>query len=168
MKAEELELGKRVKNPKRNLAGTLVDMLPNLSTVCYGVRWDNGEIEELDKSTADKLVNLSDRPISKDDVWGDLDMDTLTWKHRGMVVAQGKPMIGGGYKVAPTKGPQVPSLCPYFGVELGYKSVTVVCRQDQVDEVIYWLEYVHGAGAVDAEKNLDDGKVAILSSYKCW
>lgn len=106
--------------------------------------------------------------VSKDDVWGKFD-DNLNLISRGMIVAQG--YIGDKYYEKGLehwkKKLQVSNVCPVWGDELPYKSVTVICNKEQEDEVRYWLCYVHG-GEAEMSKTLPDGKVAIRSNYQCW
>lgn len=83
------------------------------------------------------------KKITKEDVWGGIGQN-------GMIVAR------------------TDDKCPYFKDKVPYKSVTVVCDKDQVHEVTYWLEYVHGAHSVSKTKDLKNGKVAMRSDYKCW
>lgn len=108
--------------------------------------------------------------ITKDQVWGKYT-DDLELLDRGMIVAQG--YIGDSFYPHPgglehwKKKVQTTNVCPVWGDELPYKSVTVICEKEQEDEVKYWLSYVHG-GEPEMSKNLPDGKVAIRSYYKCW
>lgn len=88
--------------------------------------------------------------LTKDDVWGS-EADN----YKGMIIARSG------------------DTCPVFHDILPYKSVTVVCDPAQEDEVIYWLEYVHGGGSVSNIKLVEDvkeqvGKIAIRSDYQCW
>ena len=57
--------------------------------------------------------------------------------------------------------------CPVFGDEVPYKSVTVVCPANKLEEVQYWLEYVQGADCVSKVKPLM-GHIALRADYKCW
>lgn len=106
--------------------------------------------------------------VSKDDVWGKYT-DDLKLLDRGMIVAQG--YIGDKYfedgLEVWKKKVQTTNVCPVWGDELPYKSVTVICTKEQEDEVKYWLSYVH-AGEAERTKNLPDGKVAIRSNYQAW
>jgi len=86
--------------------------------------------------------------ITKEDVWGKYDDVNHKIIDEGMVVArQGK--------------------CPIFGDELPYKSVTLVCTDDQLYDVLYWIDYVHGANSVSKILTMDDG-IAIRSDYMAW
>lgn len=90
--------------------------------------------------------------VQKDDVFGVFCLETYTRKSEGMMVAR-----GGGE----------PTICPIFGDEIPYKSVTVVCDPEQVEEVAYWLSYVHG-GPYSGSAKQPDGKIAIRSDYQAW
>lgn len=81
-----------------------------------------------------------------EDVWG------TPGKDRGMIVTR------------------TDEKCPHFGDIVPYKSVTVVCKKEQVDDVVYFLEYNHGHESVSAIKDIegDLGLVAIRSDYQCW
>lgn len=64
-------------------------------------------------------------------------------------------------------------ICPIWGDEVRYKSVTVVVPElavhdGQVREVEYWLTFVHGDGCISKRKSMPDGTVAIRSDYMCW
>ena len=87
--------------------------------------------------------------LTKEHVWGDVDAsyNRINW---GMIVAR------------------TDDICPIFKDKVPYKSVTVVCTQAQKEDLIYWLEYVHGGGCVQDERDLPDGKVAIRSDYMAW
>jgi hypothetical protein len=88
--------------------------------------------------------------LTKEDVWGVFDPETHKTISSGMVVAKS------GEK------------CPVFEDILPYKSVTVICNEDQRDEVIHWLIYVHGGNCVSKTKALDGNRIAFRSDYKCW
>lgn len=91
------------------------------------------------------------KKITKEDVWGKWDETHTKRLTKGMIVA--------------TTGEQ----CPHFGDIVPLKSVTVVCNKEQMTDVIYWLEYVHGAECVIATKEILDGKrVAIRSQYQAY
>lgn len=88
--------------------------------------------------------------ISKEDVWGKWDDDCNIKISDGMIVAN------------------YGNKCPIFKDIVPYKSVTVVCNKEDVNDVTFWLEYVHGANAISKEKSLPDGKIALRSDYQCW
>ena len=90
------------------------------------------------------------KKLTQEDVWGEFDIYKGKRISNGMVVAR--------YK----------DICPIFNDEVPYKSVTVVCPKSQYDEVVYWLEYVHGGDCVSITKELDDLRIAIRSDYQCW
>ena len=79
----------------------------------------------------------------------------IKWIHHGMLVAT-------------SHEDGLPSVCPIWKDKLPYKSVTIVCEPSIEEEVIYWLEYVHGGGSVSRRKKLDNGKIALRSNYQCW
>lgn len=88
--------------------------------------------------------------IKKEDVWGEYDVVQLKKISNGMVVASSD------------------ETCPVFGDVIPYKSVTVICDENQFNDVKYWLEYVHGADCIAKTKILENGKIAIRSNYQCW
>lgn len=88
--------------------------------------------------------------LTKEDVWGEYDHENLRRISKGMIVARSYDQ------------------CPVFGDFLPYKSVTVICKQKQADEVKYWLTYVHGPNNIEKEMYLEDGRIAIRSNYMCW
>jgi hypothetical protein len=92
-----------------------------------------------------------DKPfkLTKEDVWGEFDSNYNTI-NKGMIVARHK------------------DICPHFGDVVPYKAITVICNVKQEDEVIYWLEYVHGANCISGRKTLKDGNIALRSDYQCW
>lgn len=107
--------------------------------------------------------------VSKDDVWGKYD-DNLNLLDRGMIVAQGyvgDKFYEEGLEHWKNKV-QTTNVCPVWKDALPYKSVTVICTQEQRSNVEYWLEYVHGGGCIEKIKEFSDGKVAIRSNYMCW
>lgn len=71
----------------------------------------------------------------------------------GMVVVYGK----GDKKVR----------CPIFKDVVPYKSVTVVCKQEQLQGVLQHLMNAHG-GPHAFKKDLPDGRIAIRSDYQAW
>jgi len=87
--------------------------------------------------------------LTQEDVWGKYNHETHTLETEGLIVAR--------------KG-----ICPIFGDEIPYKSVTVVCSEDQFDDVKYWLDYVHGANCVSMVEEIENGKFAIRSNYMAW
>lgn len=105
--------------------------------------------------TGDIQINISEptaptaKNLTKEDVWGTFDdnHERISW---GMIVAQNE------------------QTCPIFGDVVPYKSVTVICRPNQVEEVQYWLEYVHGGGSISHATTLENGDMAIRSNYMCW
>ncbi len=86
--------------------------------------------------------------LTKEDVWGKWDKD-LNNIHKGMILAK--------YN----------DTCPIWGDKIPYKSVTVLTKADQVEEVSYWIEYVHGADSISAVKDVGQ-MIAIRSDYTCW
>ena len=57
--------------------------------------------------------------------------------------------------------------CPIWNDILPYKSVTVVCKEEDFNDVIFWLAYVHG-GEYSKTKKLPQNKIAIRSNYQAW
>lgn len=92
----------------------------------------------------------SPKKLTKEDVWGKFDVREGKRIDRGMVVARHG------------------ETCPIFKDEIPYKSVTVVGPKNRYEEIVYWLEYVHGGDCVVMTKELDDLRVAIRSDYQCW
>jgi hypothetical protein len=90
------------------------------------------------------------KTLTQDDVWGEFDDFSQKKISNGMIVARSG------------------EICPIFKDKVPFKSVTVVCNKNQVPEVQYWLEYVHGGNSVSMMKQLNNGKVAIRSDYQCW
>jgi len=86
----------------------------------------------------------SDFKLTKEDVWGKYK------ESKGMIIAKAD------------------DVCPIWGDVIPFKSVTVKCRPEQMEEVIYWLEYVHGGDSITKSKTLDDGTIALRSDYQCW
>jgi hypothetical protein len=102
------------------------------------------------------------KQLTKDDVWGKYDEINHRRIDDGMLVAR-------GYGSYFTGKPHFNPICPIWGDELPYKSVTVVGPIEQEQEIRYWLEYVHGGGSVSKRKVVEDGKkVALRSDYMCW
>lgn len=109
----------------------------------------------------------TERKLTKEDVWGTFN-GAYKITHRGMIVAQG---FSSGSKEEYAKwkeAVQVSDICPVWKDKLPYKSVTVICDEAQVGDVMYWLHYVHGGDCISNEKKLPDGKYAIRSNYMCW
>ena len=84
-----------------------------------------------------------------------------------------KEVFNGKYLVArsnygglDTEKCQSKKRCPIFNDYIPYKSVTVKCKEEEVDQVIDCLSYVHGGDCVSNYKSLEDGYVAIRSDYK--
>ncbi len=107
--------------------------------------------------------------ITQDDVWGTYD-DDHHMIDKGMMVARGygEP----DEKYFPRKKYEeltkvLPDICPVWKDKLPYKSVTVICEEKDLSQVLYWLSYVHG-GEYDKTKELPGGKVAIRSHYQAW
>lgn len=90
------------------------------------------------------------KKLTKEDVFGKIDLERMERLSNGMVIANSG------------------ETCPYFGDVVPYKSVTVVCRANEVDEVSYWLEYVQGTNCIRQTKKLNDIQVAIRADYMCW
>ena len=62
--------------------------------------------------------------------------------------------------------------CPIFHDVVPLKTVTVTCKPDEVREVVYWLEFVHGGNSVPkihkkATWKGTDGQGALRSDYQC-
>ena len=95
-------------------------------------------------------TGIKPEELTMDDVWGTHDEDTYEITSRGMIVAKTN------------------DICPIFGDQVPYKSVTVVCSRVQEDAVRYWLEYVHGGKCVSKTRNLPNSKIALRSDYMCW
>ena len=91
--------------------------------------------------------------LTKDDVFGLWD-DDHNKVNDGLVVARGT-----------YEGVEI---CPIFGDDVPWKSVTIVCDVEQADEVDHWCVFVHGGNCISKYKDLPDGKVAIRSNYMAW
>lgn len=118
-----------------------------------------------------KEAHGSPGKLTKDDVWGKVDEDAFQLLTKGMIVARGLPPVDQYFSLEDKERivkQTYPSICPVWGDELPYKSVTAICDADQVEEVSYWLEYVHGGGSVSEIRDLPIGKVALRSDYQCW
>ncbi len=100
--------------------------------------------------------------LTKEDVWGTFDLDKMERTSWGMVVARGLPS-----GTVPVAG-DYPTTCPVWHDALPYKSVTVICTIDRLEEVMYWLTYVHGGGNLSDKKTLGSGFVALRSNYMAW
>lgn len=107
--------------------------------------------------------------LEKDDVFGKFDVN-----HKR--IDNGRLVANGYAEIDPKYFPQekydllvskLPHICPIWKDKIPWKSLTVVCSNDEVNEVLYWLSYVHG-GEVSRMKKLPNGKVAIRSDYQCW
>lgn len=85
------------------------------------------------------------------DVFG--KYEGLTRIDNGMVVAYGEL--------------HEPVKCPIFDDILPYKSVTVVCKKEQLQGVLQHLMNAHGGGH-RYERELPDGHIAIRSDYQAW
>jgi len=88
--------------------------------------------------------------ITKEDVWGKFDERTHKKLSNGMIVARSEEQ------------------CPIFKDKIPYKSVTVVGPASIEMDIVYWLEWVHGANSVSRTKKLPGNKIAIRSNYMCW
>jgi hypothetical protein len=102
-------------------------------------------VDDILKAQKEKQSKMK---LTKEDVWGKYD-DKAHKLSNGMIIARGEEK------------------CPIFKDKLPYKSVTVVCKPEEEEEVCYWLDYVHGGG-ISKRKVLEDGKIAIRSNYMCW
>ncbi len=93
-------------------------------------------------------LGVEPREMTKDDVWGNKEKGV-----KGMIVSSSfEP-------------------CKYFHDVVPYKSVTAICMEHQIADVLYWLEYVHGGGSLSATRKLggaDAGRIALRSDYQCW
>jgi hypothetical protein len=90
------------------------------------------------------------KKLTKEDVWGTWDPVANKRTSEGMIVARFE------------------SKCSIFDDIIPYKSVTVVGPAIQKEEIIYWLEYVHGGNSVSRMRHLPGGKIAIRSDYQAW
>lgn len=94
------------------------------------------------------------KKLTKDDVWGKVGTPSLYSipagrKDDGMIVARHNDN------------------CPYFHDKVPYKSVTIVCKPEQVEEVIYWLEYVQGGDCI-SRRTVVQNYVILRADYQCW
>lgn len=86
--------------------------------------------------------------LEKDDVWPLFD-------DKDKKITEGRIVASSGEK------------CPIWKDKVPYKSVTAVCTKDELNEVLYWLSYVHG-GEHSKMCPLPDNKIAIRSDYQAW
>ena len=108
---------------------------------------------EIKFSVSQPTVPVAKR-LTQDDVFGVYDHDKKERTSDGMIVA--------------SLMKDFPDICPIFGDELPYKSLTVVCALIQEEDVTYWLEYVKGANCVSKRKLLPNMRVALRADYMCW
>lgn len=99
---------------------------------------------------------MTEKELTKDDVWGIFDIDKMEYETTGMMVGSSSVAL------------ESMNVCPIWGDTLKYKSATFVCEREQELDVIEWLEYVHGGGCISRRKVLPDGKIALRSDYQCW
>jgi hypothetical protein len=112
------------------------------------------------------------KDMTKEDVWGRfINEGTEEHKDRnGFTYLASKGHFEGGMIVARGHGHQDVSqtICPIFGGEVPWKSVTAVCPKEKEEEVIYWLEYVQGSNCINERKLLASGEVALRADYMAW
>ena len=102
------------------------------------------------------------------DVWGEYD-ENHNKVSSGMIVARGIPYDGNSEEgKALIEKTGYPNVCPVLGDTLTYKSVSIICEPEQVNAVVYWLEYVHGGNCISREGRTKDGKYFLRSDYMCW
>ena len=96
-----------------------------------------------------KKSNFRPERLTKSDVFG---------QHR---VANGRLVAReGGMVVA-----KASETCPVFKDVVPEKAVTVVGREDDLDEVLYWLEYVKGKDCVTMTHH-QDGWIALRAEHQ--
>lgn len=90
--------------------------------------------------------------LTKEDVFGSFDIETMTQLSKGMVIAS------------------TGNTCPIWWDKVHYKSSTILFdnKDDILEDVIYWCEYVDGRDSVSKIKHFKNGKVAIRTDYQCW
>lgn len=93
--------------------------------------------------------NSNKKNITKEDVWGKVN-ENFEKIDNGMIIAR--------YNAK----------CPVFKDIIPYKSVTVVCKPEEENEVIYWLEYVQGMDCISRRAELENGDIALRADYQCW
>ena len=91
-----------------------------------------------------------------------LQQDDIFCKDSKYIVADSRL---GGFNEARCRSNQK---CPIFKSFIPYKSQTIVCHEEELNEVIFWCEFVQGGDCISQLKHLKDGKVAIRSNYMCW
>lgn len=87
--------------------------------------------------------------LTVDDVWGKKEYIS---KGNYKVIVKGMVIADNG------------DICPIWGDEIPYKSATLICEENQVEEVNKWIRYVKGQG-YSRKKKLPDGRVALRSDY---
>ncbi len=105
------------------------------------------------EDTAEQDKQVDPKRLTKDDVFGTfLIVDDIPIERidEGMVVGRQN------------------TICPIWKDEIPYKSTTVVCAPDQVDQVEYWMTYVKGGNCISKTKTLEDGRIAIRGDYTAW
>ena len=105
--------------------------------------------------------------LTIDDVWGKVSEETFQRISVGMYVARGNSSYCEPDLLKRLTS-EIPEICPVWGDKIGYKSGTFVGPADREDEIVYWLEYVHGGNSVSRRKELPGGKIALRSDYQCW
>ena len=96
--------------------------------------------------------------LTKDDVWGKWTDDHVKI-HDGMVGAHSKH---------DENSKRIPQKCPIFKRKIDFKDVTIVGPKEKAEEIAYWIEYVQGANAILAVKDLPDNKIAFFCEYTAW
>ena len=105
--------------------------------------------------TVSKPTYRTATTLTKADVWGVFDENHVRLSD-GMVIARSG------------------ETCPHFGDEVPYKSVTVkvpvaiYLDAELLTDVLYWLEFVQGAGTVTNTSNDEEGNLIIRAAYTCW
>ncbi len=71
----------------------------------------------------------------------------------------------GGFNKAKARSNQK---CPIFKNYIPFKSCTIKCKEEELDDVIYWSEWVMGGDCISKHKELGQGVHAIQIDYQCW
>jgi len=103
--------------------------------------------------------------IQSEDVFGKENEES----DHGMVVAIGYPPIGTWFSKEEYNKliKEVPDVCPVWGDHMQWRSVTVICKEEDEVDVQCLLAMTHGGG-INRYKKLTDGRIALRSDYQAW
>ena len=100
-------------------------------------------------SVSTNYKNYTPKFLTEEDVWGVFNKDRTRRISNGMIIARED------------------EICPIWSDKVEWRSDTILCRKEHLEDVLYWTDFMNGADNVIKQTDVGENHVAIRTMYMC-